>query len=96
MSELISAKIIEQNEEMMQRKNLVFLKQIINSVNDGVIVIKNNNIISSINLKGVKELAINTNIVGQSIKIELTGDYFQESQIYIIEINEKKYEVVEG
>lgn len=94
MSELISAKIIEQNEEMMQRKNLVFLKQIINSVNDGVIVIKNNNIISSINLKGVKELAINTNIVGQSIKIELTGDYFQESQIYIIEINEKKYEVV--
>lgn len=94
MSELIAAKIIEQNEEMIQRKNLVFLKQIINSVNDGVIVIKNNNIISSINLKGIKELALNTNIVGQSIKVELTDDYFQESQIYNVEIDGKKYEVV--
>ncbi|WP_133015465.1 sigma-54 interaction domain-containing protein [Clostridium cuniculi] len=94
MSELIAAKIVEQNEEMIQRKNLVFLKQIINSVNDGVIVIKNNNIISSINLKGIKELGLNTNIVGQSIKVELTDDYFQESQIYNVEIDGKKYEVV--
>lgn len=94
MSELIAAKIIEQNEEMIQRKNLVFLKQIINSVNDGVIVIRNNNIISSVNLKGAKELALNTNIVGQSIKVELTDEYFQDSQIYNIEIEEKKYEVV--
>ena len=94
MSELIAAKIIEQNEEMIQRKNLIFLKQIINSVNDGVIVIKNNNIISSINLKGIRELALDTNIVGQSIKVELTGDYFQESQIYNVEIEGKKYEVV--
>ena len=94
MSELIAAKIVEQNEEMIQRKNLVFLKQIINSVNDGVIIIKNNNIISSINLKGVKELGVNTNIVGQSIKVELTDDYFQESQIYNVEIDGKKYEVV--
>ena len=45
MSELIAAKFIEQNEEIIQRKNLIFLKQIINSVNDGVIIIKNNNII---------------------------------------------------
>lgn len=94
MSELIAAKIIEQNEEMIQRKNLVFLKQIINSVNDGVIVIRNNNIISSVNLKGEKELALNTNIVGQSIKVELTDEYFQDSQIYNIEIEGKKYEVV--
>ena len=94
MSELIAAKIVEQNEEMIQRKNLVFLKQIINSVNDGVIVIKNNNIISSINLKGIKELGVNTNIVGQSIKVELTDDYFQELQIYNVEIEGKKYEVV--
>ncbi len=94
MSELIAAKIIEQNEEMIQRKNLVFLKQIINSVNDGVIVIRNNNIISSVNLKGAKELALNTNIVGQSIKVELTDEYFQDSQIYNIEIEGKKYEVV--
>ncbi|WP_370831904.1 sigma-54 interaction domain-containing protein [Clostridium sp.] len=94
MSELIAAKIIEQNEEIIQRKNLIFLKQIINSVNDGVIIIKNNNIISSINLKGMKELALNTNIAGQSIKVELTYDYFQESQIYNVEIDGKKYEVV--
>lgn len=94
MSELIAAKVIEQNEEMIQRKNLVFLKQIINSVNDGVIVIRNNNIISSVNSKGAKELALNTNIVGQSIKVELTDDYFQDSQIYNIEIDGKKYEVV--
>lgn len=94
MSELIAAKIIEQNEEVIQRKNLIFLKQIINSVNDGVIIIKNNNIISSINLKGMKELALNTNIAGQSIKVELTYDYFQESQIYNVEIDGKKYEVV--
>lgn len=94
MSELIAAKIIEQNEEIIQMKNLIFLKQIINSVNDGVIIIKNNNIISSINLKGMKELALNTNIVGQSIKVELTDDYFQESQIYNVEIEGKKYEVV--
>ena len=94
MSELIAAKIIEQNEEIIQRKNLIFLKQIINSVNDGVIIIKNNNIISSINLNGVKELAVNSNIVGESIKVELTDDYFQESQIYNVEIDGKKYEVV--
>lgn len=94
ISELIAAKIIEQNEEIIQKKNLIFLKQIINSVNDGVIVIKGNNIISSINLKGIKELSVKSDVVGQEVKIELTGDYFQGDNIYLIEIGNKKYEVV--
>lgn len=94
ISELIAAKIIEQNEEVIQKKNLIFLKQIINSVNDGVIVVRGNNIISSINLKGMKELLVKSDVVGQEIRIELTGDYFQGGNIYLIEIGNKKYEVV--
>lgn len=94
ISELIAAKIIEQNEEMIQKKNLIFLQQIINSVNDGVIVVRGDNIVSSINLKGMKELSVRSDIVGQIIKIELTGDYFQGDNVYLIEVGNKKYEVV--
>ncbi|MEN8076179.1 sigma 54-interacting transcriptional regulator [Clostridioides difficile] len=94
MSELIAAKIIEQNEEVIQKKNMTFLKQIINSVNDGVIVIRGNNIVSSINLKGMNELSVKSDVVGKNIKVELTGDYFQGANIYLIEIGNKKYEVL--
>lgn len=94
ISELIAAKVIEQNEQVGKEENLSFLKQIVDSVNDGVIVIKEDRTINSINIKGMKDLEVKPNIVGMQIKIEETEEVYQDSKIYQIEIEKKKYEVV--
>ena len=94
IAELISAKVSEYNKEIIQRNSLEFLKEIVNSVNDGVIVVNNENLINSINSKGMKELKITSPIDNKKINIEETGDSLNGSNIYQIKINENKYEVV--
>ena len=94
IAELISAKVSEYNKEIIQRNSLEFLKEIVNSVNDGVIVVNNENLINSINSKGMKELKIISPIDNKKINIEETGDSLNGSNIYQIKINENKYEVV--
>lgn len=94
IAELISAKISEYRKEIIQIKSLDFFKEIVNSVNDGVIVVDSNSLISSINKKGENELKLKPPVKGNKITIDETDDNFNENSTYQIKIDETKYEVV--
>lgn len=94
ISELIAAKVSEYSKEIIQIKSLEFFKEIVNSVNDGVIVVGSNSLISSINKKGENELKLKSSVKGKKITIDETDDNFNENSTYQIKIGEIKYEVV--
>lgn len=94
ISELIAAKVSEYSKEIIQIKSLEFFKEIVNSVNDGVIVVGSNSLISSINKKGENELKLKSSVKGKKITIDETDDNFNENSTYQIKIDETKYEVV--
>ena len=94
ISELISAKVSEYTKDMLQIKSLDFFKEIVNSVNDGVIVVNSNNSISSINKKGASELKLQSSVINKRISIDETDDKFNDNNVYQIKIDDIKYEVV--
>ena len=94
ISDLISAKVSEYSKEIIEMKSLEFFKEIVNSVNDGVIVVDSNNLISSVNNKGESELKLKSPVKGKKITINETDDNINENNIYQIKIDEAKYEVV--
>lgn len=94
ISELIAAKVSEYSKEIIQIKSLEFFKEIVNSVNDGVIVVDSNSLISSVNKKGENELKLRSSVKGKKITIDETDDNFNENSVYQIKIDDIKYEVV--
>ncbi|GAA0070451.1 sigma-54-dependent Fis family transcriptional regulator [Clostridium sardiniense] len=94
ISEFIAIKLIEQNEILTNKKHLDFFKQIINSVDDGIITIDSLNNIKIINNKALKMLNLRPGIVGEYIRVEETDDYFPGGDIFELYIRGIPYKVV--
>ena len=94
IGELIAAKIIEENEVELNRLNLNFLKQILDSVDNGVIPIKRDGTIQNINYCGLKELKLNPSVIGKNIEITEVEEYYHGNRTFKITIEEKEFNVV--
>lgn len=94
ISDFISIKLIEQNEVLTNKNNLEFLKQIVNSLEDGIITADSSNKISLINNKGMKMLKLKPPIIGEELYIEEIEDYSQNKNTYSIRINSDEYRIV--
>ncbi len=94
ISEFIAIKLIEQNEILINKNHLNFFKEIINSVDDGIITIDSLNNIKVINNKALKMLKLKPEISGEYIKVEETDDYFPGGDIFKLYIRGIPYKVV--
>ena len=94
IGELIAAKIIEENEVELNRLNLNFLKQILDSVDNGVIPIKRDGTIQNINYCGLKELKLSPSVIGKNIEITEVEEYYHGNRTFKITIEEKEFNVV--
>lgn len=94
IGELIAAKIIEENEVELSRLNLSFLKQILDSVDNGVIPIKRDGTIQNINYCGLKELKLSPSVIGKNIEITEVEEYYHGNRTFKITIEEKEFYVV--
>lgn len=94
IGELIAAKIIEENEVELNRLNLNFLKQILDSVDNGVIPIKREGTIQNINYCGLKELKLSPSVIGKNIEITEVEEYYHGNRTFKITIEEKEFNVV--
>ena len=94
IGELIAAKIIEENEVELSRLNLSFLKQILDSVDNGVIPIKRDGTIQNINYCGLKELKLSPSVIGKNIEITEVEEYYHGNRTFKITIEEKEFNVV--
>lgn len=94
IADFISVKVIEATEGFNNKRNLQFLEQIINSMEEGVITISRQDKINSINNKGLKILEAGPNIIGESVIIEDTGEYMPGGEVYIIRVNNIEKKVI--
>ncbi|MGG5460432.1 sigma-54-dependent Fis family transcriptional regulator [Clostridium sp. B9] len=95
IAEFIAIKLIEQNEILKNKRHLEFFKDIVNSVNDGIITIDGMNNIKIINNKALRTLNLKPEVVGEYIQVkEITGDYFPGGNIFELYIRGVPYKVV--
>lgn len=94
VSEFISIKVMEKNEVITNKNDLEFLKQIVNSVEDGIITTDSFNKINLINNKAIKILKLKPSIIGESIKIEETEDYLPNGSTYKLYIKDTEHTIV--
>ena len=94
ISELISAKIYEfkGNERNISYINL--LKQVVNSVDNGIIIINSENRIVEMNSKAMKQLELNPSDINGKIEVKVLEDNILEEESFKVKINKRKYNLV--
>lgn len=94
IADFIAIKIIEEREVLDNKNNLDFLKQIINSVDDGIITISKDRKMTLISNKALTMLNLTIDILNKEIKIENTGEFYPRGELFNLKIDGKKYSVV--
>lgn len=94
IAEFISIKVIEQNEILENENNIKFFKEIINSIDDGVITVDRKNKIININNNALKLLKVKPAIVGAKVSLEETDEYTPKGYIYNLNIDNKEFKII--
>ncbi|MBW6408758.1 sigma-54 interaction domain-containing protein [Clostridium weizhouense] len=94
IAEFISIKVIEQNQILENENNIKFFKEIINSVDDGIITVDIKDEIITANNNALKILKVRPNIIGKKITIEETDEYTPKGGIYNFNIENGKFKII--
>lgn len=94
IADFIAIKIMEEREVLDNKNNLDFLKQIINSVDDGIITISKDHKMTLVSNKALTMLNLTIDVLNKEIKIENTGEYYPRGELFNLKIDRKKYSVV--
>ncbi len=93
VAEFIGMKYKEYKEELLQREREETLKQILNNIEKGVIILNVKNEIISINDIGLKKLKLNSLNIGKKIKLINENESLMNEEIYKLILNNKEYSV---
>ncbi|WP_454053027.1 sigma-54 interaction domain-containing protein [Clostridium sp. Marseille-Q7071] len=93
ISDFISTKSYEHLE--FERSNMMveLLNQIIDSVDKGVLVTKNNEIVH-MNVSATKQLKLTANNINKKITISSTSEYILGGEVYTIIINDERFQLM--
>lgn len=91
IADFISTKVYEQNENERNQKTISLFKQIIDSVDKGVLVINNRNEIIHINETASKQLRLSQPL-NKIIEIIGTNEYILGGEIYSVRLEGRKME----
>ncbi|MBO0573994.1 AAA family ATPase [Clostridium botulinum] len=93
ISDFISTKSYEHLEIERSHMMVNLLNQIIDSVDKGVLVTKNNEIVH-MNTSGMKQLKLKANNINKKIAISSTSEYIMGGEVYTITIDNEKFELM--
>ncbi|MBD5638346.1 sigma 54-interacting transcriptional regulator [Clostridium botulinum] len=93
ISDFISTKSYEHLEIERSHMMVNLLNQIIDSVDKGVLVTKNNEIVH-MNTSAMKQLKLKANNVNKKIAISSTSEYIMGGEVYTITIDNEKFELM--
>lgn len=94
ISEFISAKAYEKQENERNQRITNLLLQVINSVDKGVLILNQNNEIIQINHNAVKELQLPSSCIHEKVVIEETGDSLLGAEEYRVTIANKTFSLM--
>ncbi|CAB1254901.1 sigma 54-interacting transcriptional regulator [Clostridium sp. MT-14] len=90
ISDFIRAKIYAHFENKRNNMMIDLLKQVIDSVNKGVVVLSDNNEIVHMNSSASDQLNIDPEKFKHSIDVTATGEYIAGTEVYTVIVNKKK------
>ncbi|ENK0837642.1 sigma 54-interacting transcriptional regulator [Clostridium botulinum] len=93
ISDFISTKSYEHLEIERSHMMVNLLNQIIDSVDKGVLVTKNNQIVH-MNTSAMKQLKLKANNINKKIAISSTSEYIMGGEVYTITIDNEKFELM--
>lgn len=93
ISDFISTKSYEHLEIGRSHMMVNLLNQIIDSVDKGVLVTKNNEIVH-MNTSAMKQLKLKANNINKKIAISSTSEYIMGGEVYTITIDNEKFELM--
>ncbi|APH15019.1 bacterial regulatory, Fis family protein [Clostridium sporogenes] len=93
ISDFISTKSYEYLEIERSHMMVNLLNQIIDSVDKGVLVTKNNEIVH-MNTSAMKQLKLKANNISKKIAISSTSEYIMGGEVYTITIDNEKFELM--
>lgn len=94
IAEFISIKLIEQNQILENENSIKFFKEIINSIDDGVITVDREYKIININNRALKLFKLKPNVLGCKISIYETDEYTPKGYIYNFSIDNKEFKII--
>ncbi|EJO5348640.1 sigma 54-interacting transcriptional regulator [Clostridium botulinum] len=93
ISDFISTKFYEHIEIKRSHMMVELLKQMIDSVDKGVLVTKNNKIVH-MNTSAMKQLNLKPNNINKKIKITATSECIMGGEVYTVIINKDKFQLM--
>ena len=93
IAEFIGIKFYEYQENLMQKDRELTLNTIIDNMSKGVIISDCHNKITRINSIASRKLKINSNILGESMKLISQNDSLMNEEIFTLKINNNEYNV---
>lgn len=84
--DLIGAKVFEYEESRKINSAVIFMEKVINSVDNGIVVINGNNQIIQINTNAESQLKIGQGALGEAVQILPTGESIMGKELYEVTI----------
>lgn len=94
ISEFISNKIYEHQEKERNKKLILMLKEIIDNVDKGIIVLDENQCILHMNNSAMKQLKLTPQYNSEKIKIISKNEFIFGEEEFLVEIGEKEYSLL--
>lgn len=94
ISEFISNKIYEHQEKERSRKLIQMLKEIIDNVDKGIIVLDQNQCIFHMNNSAMKQLKLPPEYNSEKIKIISKNEFIFGEEEFLVEIGDKEYSLI--
>jgi len=94
IGELIATKINNQQETERNVKTLKLLNQIIDSMNNGVLVLDRNSQIAHMNNNAMKQLKLNPSYLNKSIQITTSNEYIAQGETFNVTIEDKVFYLI--
>lgn len=94
ISDFISSKAYEYFANERNEMMINLLKQIIDSMDKGVLVTNVDNEIVHMNSTAIKQLKLTSTLENKSIELTLTGQYIMKEEVYTVNIDNRKINLI--
>lgn len=94
ISEFISNKIFEHQEKERSKKLILMLKEIIDNVDKGIIVLDENEQILHMNNSALKQLKLTSDYNSEKIKIKSKNEFIFGEEEFLVNIGEREYSLI--
>lgn len=94
IADFISSKVYEYVEKERNNGMIHLLKQVIDSLNKGILVVNNESKLVHMNQTAIKQLRVSHEYINKYIEINISGETIAEEEVFNVKVEGKKHELM--